>query len=78
MEAPERVGGRDPGAAAEALASAFQCHDEIVLRGLGKFGPGSRLAYATILRRMCGYKPAVRAAGVAALRRLLPPSPPAP
>ena len=77
MEVLERIGNRDPEAAAEALASAFQCHNEIVLRGLGKFGFGSRLAYTTILGRMGDYKPAVRAAGIAALRRHLAPSPPA-
>ena len=76
MEVLEQIGSRDPEAAVKALVSAFQCHNEVVLRGLGKFGFGSRLACATILRRMSSCDPAVRAAGVAALRRLLPPSPP--
>jgi hypothetical protein len=77
MEVLERIGNRDPQTAVEALASAFQCHEEIVLRGLAEFGFGSRLAYSTVLRRMGGYKPAVRAAGIAALRRLLSATPPA-
>jgi uncharacterized protein (TIGR02996 family) len=77
MEILERFGNRDPEAAVEALDSAYQCHAEIVLRGLGRFGFGSRRAYVAILRRMGSYQPAVRAAGIAALRRFLPASPPA-
>jgi uncharacterized protein (TIGR02996 family) len=75
MEVLARLGGQNPEATVNALVSAFMCHDQIVLPGLGDHGAGSRIAFDAIQRRMGSYDPANRAAAVAAMRKLLSAAP---